>query len=149
EARMLRVEDGLEAAIKRFLHKVMVARIDARGRELEELVKKGELTKVPEQSRQWEADLADDVREAGAEKALAGRFLPVRRKAWQPRLEQARQDFLARLKANRDAEIGEVGAKAMKELEKEAVVVGRLDELKAFVERCEVFADVARKAKKE
>jgi hypothetical protein len=115
---------------------------------LEAHIKSGELARVPPAAQVALEELSAEATATGELRAVQRQLLAVRRKALRARLERARVEALALVKEDRNLAAEALGQKTEKELSGEARLVGAEAELVAFRKSCEVFGDLARKAKK-
>jgi hypothetical protein len=128
--------------------KAAVARIEAASRKLEVLLKAGKYSEVGEEGRQAVTNLASEAGATGVADLLQTKLRLVRQLAVLARLDELRKEVRALLVKDQFAKVAEVGQRAAAELGQEAGAVGVAADLARFKEGCEVFGDLARKAKK-
>jgi hypothetical protein len=148
EAATLGQTEEIDRQLLPVMRRATEERIARAARELSELLDKGQAAMVPARADQLTDDLLHEAAEVGYQARLLERLTAVRRQAFGKRLDQARQSFQARVKADRYEAIGELGREVQENLGEEARVIGCEKELKPFCSGCAVWADLAQRAKK-
>jgi hypothetical protein len=144
-------EVGLGAELTEPLQEIrkqsLTAWSEQAARQLADLLAKGKLIEVAREGARSMNELNDEATALANPQALE-RLREVRGKALRARLEAARREALALVKQDRNQAAEQLGLRTEEELGDEARAVGAESEVVAFRKTCEVFGDLARKAKK-